>query len=203
MRDQEEELRQLEEYMNEIGDEFMHLSLMVIEMVEEKIRAREIKKIQKITKFPDAMESESSNTFRSLDTKTPSPYPNTSLPNQQCVRYVHTIFPSPSLVRKSTSSFKPNMKNNQKSPQVPLSFEVYTPPVTYQKEVEETIGIPMEVETLDETQLENLGLNTCKHDTPLSPREVPSFDKLEPQPMTLPNCLSLDVIFDNEKPWSS
>ncbi|GJV22830.1 hypothetical protein Tco_1375525 [Tanacetum coccineum] len=35
MRDQEEELRQLEEYMNEIDDEFMHLSLMVIEMIEK------------------------------------------------------------------------------------------------------------------------------------------------------------------------
>ncbi|GKE95062.1 hypothetical protein Tco_1579917, partial [Tanacetum coccineum] len=66
MRDQEEELRQLEEYMNEIDDEFMHLSLMVIEMVEEKIRAQESKKIQKITKFPNAMEAESSNPLASI-----------------------------------------------------------------------------------------------------------------------------------------
>nr|GEU82476.1 hypothetical protein [Tanacetum cinerariifolium] len=36
MRDQEEELRQLEEYMNEIDDEFMHLSLAVIEMTMKK-----------------------------------------------------------------------------------------------------------------------------------------------------------------------
>ncbi|GKD62599.1 hypothetical protein Tco_1300108, partial [Tanacetum coccineum] len=123
MRDQEEELRQLKEYMNEIDDEFMHLSLMVIEMIEEKIRAQESEKIQKITKFPDTMESESLNTFRSLDTKTPSPYPNSSLPNQQYVRYVHTIFPSPPLVRKSTFGFKLGTKNNQNSPQVLPSFE--------------------------------------------------------------------------------
>nr|GEW43039.1 hypothetical protein [Tanacetum cinerariifolium] len=31
------------------------------------------------------------------------------------------------------------------TPQVLPSFEVYTPPMTYPKEVEETIGIPMEV----------------------------------------------------------
>ncbi|GKC59423.1 hypothetical protein Tco_1087021 [Tanacetum coccineum] len=42
--------------------------------------------------------------------------------------------------------------------------------------------IPMEVEPLDETQLEDLGLNTCNHDIPLSSREVPSFDESEPQP---------------------
>ncbi|GJT85060.1 hypothetical protein Tco_1066777 [Tanacetum coccineum] len=82
MRDQEEELRQLKEYMNEIDNEFMHLSLMVIEMVEEKIRAQESKKIQKITKFLDAMEAESLNAFRPCDTtilpsySIPSPPPH-------------------------------------------------------------------------------------------------------------------------------
>ena len=37
------------------------------------------------------------------------------------------------------------------APQVPPSFEVYTPPVTYLEEVEETIGTPIEVEPLDQT----------------------------------------------------
>ncbi|GKC24861.1 hypothetical protein Tco_1027011, partial [Tanacetum coccineum] len=45
------------------------------------------------------------------------------------------------------------------------------------EEVEETIGIPMEVEPLNEIQLEDLGLNTCNHDIPLSSMEVPSFDE--------------------------
>ncbi|GKB96695.1 hypothetical protein Tco_0982832 [Tanacetum coccineum] len=134
------------------------------------------------------MEFESSNTFRSLDTKTSSPYPNSSLPNQQCVRYVHTIFPSPPLVRKSTFGFKPGTKNNQNSPQVP---KVYTSPVTYQKEVEETIGVPMEVEPLDETQLEDLGLNTCSHDLFPSFKEFPSINEPELQPS--PNRPFLDV----------
>ncbi|GJU52085.1 RNA-directed DNA polymerase, eukaryota, reverse transcriptase zinc-binding domain protein [Tanacetum coccineum] len=54
------------------------------------------------------------------------------------------------------------------SPQVLPSFEVYTQPMTYLEEVEETLGTPIEVEPLDETQLEDLGLNTCNHDLPLS-----------------------------------
>ncbi|GJS12795.1 hypothetical protein Tco_0407267 [Tanacetum coccineum] len=79
------------------------------------------------------------------------------------------------------------------------SFEEYTPPVTYPKEVEKSLGTSIEVEPLDETQLEDLGLNTCNHDIPLSNREVPSFDKPEPQPNPLPNCLSLDVSLKEER----
>ncbi|GKC51330.1 hypothetical protein Tco_1074075, partial [Tanacetum coccineum] len=56
-----------------------------------------------------------------------------------------------------------------------------------------------EVEPLDKTQLEDLGLNTYNHDIPLSNREVPSFDESEPQPNPLPNCLSLDVSLGEER----
>nr|GEU65582.1 ribonuclease H-like domain-containing protein [Tanacetum cinerariifolium] len=59
--------------------------------------------------------------------------------------------------------------------------------MTYLKEVEETLGTPIEVEPLDETQLEDLGLNTCNHDLPLSSREVSRFDEPKPQPQPLPN----------------
>ncbi|GJT17265.1 hypothetical protein Tco_0875971 [Tanacetum coccineum] len=77
----------------------------------------------------------------------------------------------------------------------------YTPIVTYMVkfEVEETIGIPMEVEPLDEPQLEDLGLNTCNHDIPLSSMEVPSFDEPEPQPNPLPNCPPLDVSLGDKR----
>ncbi|GJY07937.1 RNA-directed DNA polymerase, eukaryota, reverse transcriptase zinc-binding domain protein [Tanacetum coccineum] len=68
----------------------------------------------------------------------------------------------------------------QSTPQVLPSFEIYTPPVTYPKEVDETIGFSMEVEPLDHTKLEDLGLNTCSHDLFLSFREVPNVD--EPKP---------------------
>nr|GEZ10060.1 hypothetical protein [Tanacetum cinerariifolium] len=55
------------------------------------------------------------------------------------------------------------------------------------------------VEPLDETQLEDLGLNTCNHDIPISNREVPRFDEPEPQPNFLPNCSSLDVSLGEER----
>ncbi|GKC31898.1 hypothetical protein Tco_1039192, partial [Tanacetum coccineum] len=87
----------------------------------------------------------------------------------------------------------------QSTPQVLPSFEEYTPPATYPKEVEETLGIPIEVEPLDETPLEDLGLNTCNHDIPLSSKEIPSIDEPEPQPQPLPNCLSLDVSLGEER----
>ncbi|GJV49750.1 hypothetical protein Tco_1439962 [Tanacetum coccineum] len=70
------------------------------------------------------------------------------------------------------------------------SFEEYTPPVTYPEKLERTLGTPVEVEALNETKLEEVGLN-CNHNTPLSFREVPSFDGPEPQPLL--NSPSLDV----------
>ncbi|GJU52550.1 hypothetical protein Tco_1226264 [Tanacetum coccineum] len=79
----------------------------------------------------------------------------------------------------------------QSTPQVFPSFEEYTPPVTCPEEVEETLGTPIEVEPLDETQLEDLGLKTYSHDLFLSSREIPSFDGPEPQPLL--NSSSLDV----------
>ncbi|GJZ74935.1 hypothetical protein Tco_0639400 [Tanacetum coccineum] len=51
-----------------------------------------------------------------------------------------------------------NMDNPspQSTPQVLLSFEVYTPPMTHPKEVDETIGIPMEVPKVDEPKPQSL-----------------------------------------------
>jgi hypothetical protein len=71
------------------------------------------------------------------------------------------------------------------------SFEAPTPPVTYPEEVEETLGIPMEVEPLDQAQLEDIGLHTFSDDLTHSSREFPSVDELEPQP--LHNFSSLDL----------
>ncbi|GJR80150.1 hypothetical protein Tco_0150935 [Tanacetum coccineum] len=85
----------------------------------------------------------------------------------------------------------------QSTPQVLPSFEIYTLPVTYLEVVDETIGIPMEVEPLDHTKLEDLGLNTCNHDIPLSSTEIPSVD--EPKPQLLPNFSPLYDIFDEKK----
>ncbi|GJS93335.1 hypothetical protein Tco_0800303 [Tanacetum coccineum] len=92
------------------------------------------------------------------------------------------ILPSPPLVRESNFGFNSGTNNNrniksrydvknlnpQSTPQVLSSFEENTPPVTYPDEVEDIIGIPIEVKPLDETPLEDLSLNTCNHDIPLS-----------------------------------
>ncbi|GJS59378.1 hypothetical protein Tco_0654162 [Tanacetum coccineum] len=59
------------------------------------------------------------------------------------------------------------------------------------KEVEETIGIPIEVEPLDHMKLEDLGLNINTHDLFLSSNGFPSVDESEPQ--LLPNFSPLDV----------
>nr|GEV18264.1 hybrid signal transduction histidine kinase M [Tanacetum cinerariifolium] len=85
----------------------------------------------------------------------------------------------------------------QSTSQVLLSIKEYTPPVTYPKEVEETIGIPIKVEPFVKTPLEDLGLNTCNHDIPLSSNEIPSFD--EPEPQFLPNFSPLDVNLGDKK----
>nr|GEV52345.1 hypothetical protein [Tanacetum cinerariifolium] len=58
---------------------------------------------------------------------------------------------------------------------------------------------PIEVEPLDKTPLEDLGLNTCNHDIPLSSREIPNFFKPKPQPQPLPSCPSLDINLGKER----
>ncbi|GKC98807.1 hypothetical protein Tco_1169082, partial [Tanacetum coccineum] len=62
--------------------------------------------------------------------------------------------------------------------------------MTYPEEVEKNLGTPIEVEHLNKTKLKEVGLN-CNHNTPLSSREVPSFDGPEPQPLL--NSPSLNV----------
>ncbi|GJW34227.1 hypothetical protein Tco_0054259 [Tanacetum coccineum] len=61
----------------------------------------------------------------------------------------------------------------------------------HREEVEETIGIPMEVEPLDHIKLEDLGLITFSRDIFLKSREIPSVDESEPQ--LLPNFSPSDV----------
>ncbi|GJW14841.1 hypothetical protein Tco_0018974 [Tanacetum coccineum] len=59
----------------------------------------------------------------------------------------------------------------QSTPQVLPSFKVYTPLVIYPEEVEETIRLPMEVEPLDQTKLEDvvstslIHIESCKSPT--------------------------------------
>ncbi|GJT88241.1 hypothetical protein Tco_1069958 [Tanacetum coccineum] len=57
----------------------------------------------------------------------------------------------------------------------------------------------MKVEPLDQTKIEDVGLDICNHDIPLSSREVPSFDEPKPQPQPLPSCTSLDESLREER----
>ena len=45
---------------------------------------------------------------------------------------------------------------------------------------------------MDQTQLEDIGMNTCIHNLSFSSKKVPSFDEPKPQTKPLPNIVSLD-----------
>nr|GEX08360.1 hypothetical protein [Tanacetum cinerariifolium] len=96
-----------------------------------------------------------------------------------------------------TMEGKAKSSSPQSTPQVLLSFEVYTSPVTHPKEVEETIGIPIEVEPLYHMKLEDLGLNSNTRDLFLSSKGFPSVN--EPEPQILPNFSPLDVNFRDKR----
>ncbi|GJR68232.1 hypothetical protein Tco_0014297 [Tanacetum coccineum] len=201
IQDQEEKVKQLEEYMGVIGSDFMQLSLEVVGKLKEEIRMEEnrTKKIKKITRYPDTKVLEPLNSYKFsevLTEKASFHTPKFVSPKSICVKHVQTIFPSPPFVRESIFGFEPGTNNNrngksqhdakklssQSTSQVLPSFEENTPPVTHPEEVEETLGTPIEVEPFNDTQLEDLGLNTCNRDIPLSSREVPIFDEPKPQP---------------------
>ncbi|GKC82442.1 hypothetical protein Tco_1138159 [Tanacetum coccineum] len=168
--DQEEKVKHLEEYMGVIGIDFMELSSEVVGKLKEEIRMEEnrTKKIKKITRYPDTEDLEPLNgyKFKKILTEKAS-------------------FHTPKFVSPKSSP--------QSTPQVLPSFEENTPPVTHPKEVEDTLGTPIEVEPFNETQLEDLGLNACNHDIPFSSREVPSFNETKAQPHPLPNYPPLDI----------
>nr|GEW55251.1 40S ribosomal protein S11-like [Tanacetum cinerariifolium] len=90
----------------------------------------------------------------------------------------------------STMDNEVGVTSPESTTQTLSSFKEYTPIVTYPKEVEKTSGTPIEVEPLNQTKLEEVGLN-CNHNTPFSSRDVFSFDGPEPQPLL--NNPSLDV----------
>ncbi|GJZ11630.1 hypothetical protein Tco_0546389 [Tanacetum coccineum] len=98
----------------------------------------------------------------------------------------------------STMDNEVGVTSPKSTTQTLLSFEEYTPPMTYPKEAEKTLGTPIEVEPLNETKLKEVGLN-CNNNIPLSSREIPSFDEPKPQPNPLPNFPSLDVSLGEER----
>ncbi|GKB89009.1 hypothetical protein Tco_0961281 [Tanacetum coccineum] len=150
--DQEERVKQLEEYMEVIMGDFMQLSSEVTRrlkgiIIEDGSRMR---KIEKITRYLENEHPKPSSNLKFSETLTKSNSfhaPDFILPKSLCVKYVCTIFSSPPLVRESTFGFKLGTNNNQNvksrydvensdpqsNLQVLSSFEEYTPPVTYPK----------------------------------------------------------------------
>ncbi|GKB13271.1 hypothetical protein Tco_0847194 [Tanacetum coccineum] len=169
--DQEEKVRQLEEYICVIGSDFMQLSSEVVEKLIEEIKVKK-NKFTKIKKSRGTPTLRISSPLMVINSRKLSQKRHLSI-------HLNLSHKSHSLSNTSTQS-SPVHLFPQSSPQVLPSFEVYTPPMTYPEEVEETIGIPMEVEPLDHTKLEDLGLNTCSHDIFLSSREISSVDESEP-----------------------
>ncbi|GJW01088.1 hypothetical protein Tco_1556339 [Tanacetum coccineum] len=64
-----------------VNDEFMQLSLIVMEKLKEKIRAQGNEKIQKITKYPDTEEIEPPQEVPSFDEPEPQPKPLPDCPS--------------------------------------------------------------------------------------------------------------------------
>ncbi|GKE42219.1 hypothetical protein Tco_1469503 [Tanacetum coccineum] len=63
IHDQEEKVKQLEEYMCVIGNDFMQFSSKVIKILKEEIRIKEngVKKIEKIMRYPGTKDLEPLN----------------------------------------------------------------------------------------------------------------------------------------------
>ena len=116
--DQEERIKQLEEYMMEIGSEFMQLSLKVVEKlkVEIKKEGSRVRMIKKITSYPDDKNQEpysipkiSEPTTKSTPLQTCN-YVSSGL---ICVAYAQVILPNPPLEGKCSFGFKPGTMRKQ------------------------------------------------------------------------------------------
>nr|GEW58497.1 alpha/beta hydrolases superfamily protein [Tanacetum cinerariifolium] len=102
--DQEVKVKQFEEYMGVIGSDFMQLSSEVIVKSKEEIRMGEnrVKKIEKIMRYPDTKYFKplnGHNFSKALTKKASFHTPKFVSPKSLSVKYVHTIFPNPPLVR--------------------------------------------------------------------------------------------------------
>ncbi|GKB17256.1 hypothetical protein Tco_0851179 [Tanacetum coccineum] len=111
--DQEERINQLENYMQDIINEFMEFSLEVTLRLKERIKENESKprKIEKITEYPDTKVLKNNarlNFLENLEKKT-----FTTPASHLCVKNVRIIFPCPHLVRESTFGFKLGANDNR------------------------------------------------------------------------------------------
>nr|GEV46152.1 hypothetical protein [Tanacetum cinerariifolium] len=163
--DQEERIKKLKNCMQDITDEFMEFSSEVTLRLKERIKENESKpqKIKKITRYPNTEDLKLLNDHKFSET-----------------------------LRKEVPSHTPKIASS-KSLYVKHVRTVFPSPPLIR---ESTFGFkpdyrdPDRGRTLERNKTEEVGLN-CNHNTPLSSREVPSFDGSEPQPLL--NNPSLDV----------
>ncbi|GJY37090.1 hypothetical protein Tco_0422468 [Tanacetum coccineum] len=111
--DQEERIKQLENYMQDITDEFREFSSEVTLRLKERIKENESKprKIEKITKYPNTKVLENStkhNFSENLEKKT-FPTPASHI----CVRYVRLIPSYPSQPQNNIFGYKSGKRANQ------------------------------------------------------------------------------------------
>ncbi|GJS01626.1 hypothetical protein Tco_0318134 [Tanacetum coccineum] len=127
--DQEERIKQLEDYMQVITNEFMEFSSEVVKRLKERIKENENKprKIEKITKYPDTKILENNVKHNFLENLMKKTFPTPS--NLLCVRYFRLIPSNPSQPRKNTVGFKPGKRTKQShhNPSDPLTVQPPTP----------------------------------------------------------------------------
>ncbi|GJZ01463.1 zinc finger, CCHC-type containing protein [Tanacetum coccineum] len=111
--DQEERIRELEHYMQDITNEFMEFSSEFALRLKEKIKENKSKprKIKKITKYLEAKDLENSAKHNFLENLEKKSFPTPA--SHLCVRCVRLIPSNPSQPRKNIFGFKPGKRDNQ------------------------------------------------------------------------------------------
>ncbi|GJX29728.1 hypothetical protein Tco_0237807 [Tanacetum coccineum] len=123
--DQEERVRQLEDYMRAIAEEFMEFSSEVARRLKERIKENKNKprKIEKIIKYPDTKVLENGvkrDLLENLEKKT---FPT----NLLCIRHVRIIPSNPPEPQKNTFRFKPGERTNQSHHSLSNSLTIQPP----------------------------------------------------------------------------
>ncbi|GJY72564.1 hypothetical protein Tco_0476267 [Tanacetum coccineum] len=125
--DQEERIRQLENYIQVITEEFIEFSSEVARRLKEMIKENDNKprKIEKIVKYPDTKVLENSAKHNFLENLEKKTFP--TLVNLLCIRYFQLIPSNPSRPRKNTFRVKPRKRANQSNHNPSNSLTVQPP----------------------------------------------------------------------------
>ncbi|GKC22316.1 hypothetical protein Tco_1024466 [Tanacetum coccineum] len=125
--DQEKRVRQLEDYMRAIAEEFMEFSSEVARRRKERIKENKNKprKIEKITKYLDTKVLENSAKHDPLENLKKKTFPTST--NLLCVRHVRIIPLNPPQHQKNTFGFNPGERTNQSHHSLSNSLTIQPP----------------------------------------------------------------------------